>query len=114
MIDLFTPKVEEERQKRLEDPVTTDLLGALLSVSYLFQQLLITTLIRLKVNVVSLGKQVMTSNMFLLKTIKCHLNIPLRRYSRNCQNVEINMLYQFVFVFYGIHMVAITITDIHL
>lgn len=32
-IDLFTPELEKERQKRLEDPVTTDLLGALLSNS---------------------------------------------------------------------------------
>lgn len=32
-MDLFTPELEKERQKRYEDPVTTDLLGALLSNS---------------------------------------------------------------------------------
>lgn len=32
-IDLFSPELEKERQKRSADPVTTDLLGALLAVS---------------------------------------------------------------------------------
>ena len=32
-IDLFNPELEKEKQKRTADPVTTDLLGALLSVS---------------------------------------------------------------------------------
>ena len=32
-IDLFNPELEKEKQKRTTDPVTTDLLGALLSVS---------------------------------------------------------------------------------
>ena len=31
-IDLFNPELEKEKQKRTADPVTTDLLGALLSV----------------------------------------------------------------------------------
>ena len=36
-IDLFNPELEKEKQKRTADPVTTDLLGALLSVRSLTQ-----------------------------------------------------------------------------